>query len=92
MLGVLVQNKIAFGHPGPIPGLTINIYAVVVESIYTAYALVSIVICFYAYREFKGMLYDTAGMNAQMPMMGQRVGGRSDSVDTDSNVPRGNLV
>lgn len=30
--------------------------------IFTVFSLISIIIAFFAYREFKGMLYDSAGM------------------------------
>ena len=63
MLGVLVQDKIAFGHPTPAPGMRLNYYAVTVEAIYTTYAFFAIIICFNAYREFKGMLYDNVGFS-----------------------------
>ena len=59
MLGLLVQDKIMFGYPTPTPGLTLNVYAVITESICMTYAFFAIIISFYAYREFKGMMYDS---------------------------------
>jgi hypothetical protein len=40
----------------------------------TAYYIVAVILCFYAYREFKGMLFD-AGMGNNMSMMGMGMPG-----------------
>ena len=63
-IGYTLQQKI-FSEMFRIDGYAMSMYV-----IFIVFSLISIIIAFYAYREFKGMLFDSAGMmGGQVPMM-----------------------
>ena len=81
LLFYIILQLLQFVKQGCFIGLTIqdnifrdmfkyNAYDMTVTFLFTIFCLISIIISFYAYREFKGMFYDSIGsMGGRVPMM-----------------------